>query len=176
MYTNLNSGVMYVRRSVNGKLAHECVVFGTLMPRFSCRGVACAERQSETNFPKNTSKRTQRLDVYYTRRNTTPSCRGHRPCGSKRVVSQKYAGKMVVAIAHHLVGKKRQTDRWRRTPLLPQARQLASLEANSLRSTPSRLLLRPTKAGKRPIRTTRTSSCCCGSRAAVDAVAGSSGQ
>jgi hypothetical protein len=90
---------------VNGKLAHECVVFGTLMPRFSCRGVACAERQSETNFPKNTSKRTQRLDVYYTRRNTTPSCRGHRPCGSKRVVSQKYAGKMVVAIAHHLVGK-----------------------------------------------------------------------
>jgi hypothetical protein len=39
---------------VNGKLAHECVVFGTLMPRFSCRGVACAERQSETNFPKNT--------------------------------------------------------------------------------------------------------------------------
>eukprot|EP01047_Picozoa_sp_COSAG01_P061117 COSAG01_NODE_7587_length_3137_cov_7.399605_2_plen_106_part_00 len=82
---------------MNGKLAHECVVFGTLMPRFSCRGVACAERQSETNL--------QRLDVYYTRRNTTPSCRGHRPCGSKRVVSQKYAGKMVVAIAHHLVGK-----------------------------------------------------------------------
>lgn len=102
---------------MNGKLAHECVVFGTLMPRFSCRGVACAERQSETNFPKNTSKHTQRLDVYYTRRNTTPSCRGHRPCGSKRVVSQKYAGKMVVAIAHHLVGKNRQTDRWRRTPL-----------------------------------------------------------
>jgi hypothetical protein len=40
MYTSLNSGVMYVRTSVNGKLAHECVVFGTLMPRFSCRGVA----------------------------------------------------------------------------------------------------------------------------------------
>ena len=26
MYTNLNSRLMYVRRSVNGKLAHECVV------------------------------------------------------------------------------------------------------------------------------------------------------
>ena len=31
---------MYVRRSVNGKLAHECVIFRVLMSRFSCRSVA----------------------------------------------------------------------------------------------------------------------------------------
>ena len=73
--------------------------------------------------------------MYYTRRNIAPSCGGHRPCGSKWMVNQKYVGEMVVAIAHHLAGRKRQADRCRHPPLSTRPHWL--LPSNLLCNTQS---------------------------------------